>query len=78
MNVESYFGKKVEVTFKKFNDKSIILVVGFDNNNDVICETLEQHRKNSKPKLTGFNNPFTVDKLWFNQVLTGRIVKIIN
>jgi len=77
-NISDYFGKTIKVNFALKESFSIINVIGFDKDNDVICETLEQHRPNQKPKKDGFYNPYTVDKLWFNETETGRKITILN
>lgn len=77
-NISDYFGKTISVTCKNFAGFSIIEVIGFDDLNDVILETKEQHRPNEKPKLNGFVSPYTVDKLWFNEAETGRKITILN
>ncbi len=75
-SIEKYFGETIKVYFDSKQNYSLIKVIGFDPSNDVILETLEQHRENQKPKLNGFVNPFTVDKVWFNTELTGRKITL--
>lgn len=77
-NISDYFGKTIKVHFGLKESFSIINVIGFDASNDVILETLEQHYPNQKPKKYGFYNPYTVDKLWFKEELTGRKITILN
>ncbi len=81
IDIESnYFGKNISVSID-YNIKESdyittepnfycsvtnkYFVVGFDENNDVL---LIGNR---------FKTPFSVDKLWFDEKLTGRKIKIV-
>lgn len=77
MDVTKYFGKQIKVSYLKYSGHSIINVIGFDKYNDVIMETVMEVVPREVPKTKGFVNSFTVDKLWFNQELTGRVIEII-
>jgi hypothetical protein len=76
-NIAECISKKIKVTYNLYKGTSIINVIGFNSDNDVIMETIEQHELYQNPKLTGFVNPFTVDKLWFDEELTGRKIEIL-
>lgn len=91
IHLTDYFGKTITVRIGNFTRETIYNVIGFDNNNDVILVTVKQTNTTQLPnndwfggkviieeKTTGFVNPFTVDKLWFDMELTGRKIQIIN
>ena len=86
---EQYFGKQITVKIKGFTEKSIYNVLGYDNNKDIVLETVIRLNEKELPVngwfngdiiktqiTTGFSNPFTVDKLWFNEELTGRKIEL--
>jgi hypothetical protein len=75
-DITKYFGKQIKASYVKYTGHSIINVIGFDKDNDVIMETVLQVVPRELPKKPTVN-PFTVDKLWFNQELTGRKIEIL-
>jgi hypothetical protein len=76
LDITQYFGKQIKASYVKYTGHSIINVIGFDKDNDILMETVLQVAPRELPK-KGVENPFTVDKLWFNQELTGRIIEIL-